>query len=136
MQQISSSVLPERLRGLKPLTAALNAYGTVYVNLRFRTSSDDRAATARAAITAAFDRLEGELDGNAYLVGDDFTVADLTAAALFYPLVLPPEGPQVLTEQGPAFKHFAEQFRDRPAFAYIERMFRKHRSAAPRACPR
>ena len=28
-----------------------------------------------------------------YLVGDSFSVADLTAASLFYPLVLPDEGP-------------------------------------------
>ena len=35
-----------------------------------------------------------------YLVGDRFSVADLTAAALFYPLVNPPEGPQVLPATG------------------------------------
>ena len=40
---------------------------------------------------AAMDRLESELDGREYLVGDGFTVADLTAAALFFPLVRPDE---------------------------------------------
>ena len=42
---------------------------------------------------AALDRLESELGVSEYLVGEEFTVADLTAASLFYPLVLPPEGP-------------------------------------------
>ena len=47
---------------------------------------------ARDKIVAALDRLERELDGNEYLVGDTFTVADLTAAALFNPIVLPDGG--------------------------------------------
>lgn len=41
----------------------------------------------------ALDRLESEPGQKQYLVGERFTVADLTAAALFYPLVMPPEGP-------------------------------------------
>lgn len=127
IEPVSTDVLPERLRGVKPLTAVLNAYGTAYVRVRFRVSSDERAAHARDNVIAAFERLESELDGNSYLAGDDFSVADLTAAALFYPIVQPPEGPQILTEQPPTFARFADQFRDRPAFAYLERMFRKHR---------
>ena len=39
------------------------------------------------------DRLEAELDGGDHLVGDAFSVADLTAAALFTPLIRPPERP-------------------------------------------
>jgi glutathione S-transferase len=127
MGPLSSSVLPERLRQVAPLRAALSAYGSAYVKLRFRVSSDDRAAGARDAVVAAFDRLERELDGNAYLVGDTFTVADLTAASLFYPLALPPEGPQIFKEQAPSFERFVAPLRDRPGYAYIERMFRDHR---------
>ena len=37
-----------------------------------------------------------------YLVGDSFSVADLTAAALFNPLVLPDGGPLPATEEPPA----------------------------------
>ena len=40
---------------------------------------------------AALDRIESERAGGDYLVGEGFTVADLTAAALLYPLVWPPE---------------------------------------------
>ena len=39
---------------------------------------------------------------NEYLVGDSFSVADLTAAALFFPLVLPDEGPVPTDEPPPA----------------------------------
>ena len=39
------------------------------------------------------DRLESELGPSGYLVGDRFTVADLTAASLFTPLLCPPERP-------------------------------------------
>ena len=39
------------------------------------------------------DRLEREISRSGYLVGESFTVADLTAAALFYPAARPPEFP-------------------------------------------
>ena len=56
---------------------------------------------SREKVLAAMDRLDAELGDKEYLVGDRFTVADLTAASLFYPLVLPPEGPRVL-DRAPA----------------------------------
>ena len=65
---------------------------------------------------AALDRLEAELetsDGH-YLVGDEFTVADLTAAALFYPMVNPPEGPHMLGDFPPALEDFIAPLRTRP----------------------
>ena len=50
---------------------------------------------------AALDRIESERAGRDHLVGDTFTVADLTAAALLYPLVWPPEFPYELPEPPP-----------------------------------
>ena len=81
---------------------------------------------------AALDRLDSELDGNEYLVGDRFTVADLTAAALFYPLVPPPEGPG--SRRPPeSFESFREPLRDRPGYRYVEEMFRRHRKPRGRS---
>jgi glutathione S-transferase len=40
------------------------------------------AETARGRTTSTMDRIERELQPSGYLVGDHFTVADLTAAAL------------------------------------------------------
>ena len=78
---------------------------------------------------AALDRLEAELDGGEYLVGDRFSVADLTAAALLYPLVFPPEGPSVPPPAG--YERFRAPLADRPGYRWVEEMFRRHRSPAP-----
>src|SRR5947209_13667638 len=54
---------------------------------------EEPAARSRERCVEAVDKLERELDGNDYLVGDRFTLADLSIAALMYPLALPPEYP-------------------------------------------
>jgi glutathione S-transferase len=53
----------------------------------------EAAEHSRAKTVAAMDRLEREISSNGFLVGETFTVADLTAAALFYRVVLPPQFP-------------------------------------------
>jgi hypothetical protein len=58
-------------------------------------------------------------------VGDGFTVADLTAAALLYPLVWPPEFPYELPE--PPRWEFLEPIRDHPALDWIRETWRRHR---------
>ena len=78
---------------LAKLAGPSAAYANAYSNLRFRTSDEEAAALAREKIVAALDRLEAELGADEYLVGDGFTVADLTAASLLNPLVLPDGGP-------------------------------------------
>src|SRR5205823_4330404 len=55
---------------------------------------DARTARSREKVLGALDRLEAELQPSGYLVGERFSVADLTAAALLAPVVfLPPEFP-------------------------------------------
>src|SRR5262249_3940100 len=51
------------------------------------------AEGAREKTPAPLHRIERAVQPSGYLVGDGFSVADLTAAALFYPLVQPPEFP-------------------------------------------
>ncbi len=65
---------------------------TVVMRRRMRIYEDD-ARESRERIVAAIERLEAELSPSGYLVGDSFTVADLTAASLMYPIVLPAEFP-------------------------------------------
>ena len=77
-------------------------YARTYTGLRFGVRDEGAAEIARAKIVAALDRLEAELGPNEYLVGDSFGVADLSAAALFFPLVLPEEGPVPTDEPPPA----------------------------------
>jgi len=98
-----------------------------FVNLRFGVNGAGRAEEARGKVVAALDKLEAELpDGAGHLVGDRFTVADLTAAALFYPLVLPPEGP-TLPPVPDAYERFREPLKERRGYRWVQEMFRRHR---------
>jgi glutathione S-transferase len=84
---------------------------------------------AREKVLGGLDRLEAELDGGEYLVGDRFSVADLTAAALLYPLVLPDEGPWQPVRTA-AFLELQDSVRDRPGFRWVEETFRRRRRDA------
>ena len=129
---------PERFAavtgGTVPTLARLGragvAIGRAFTAVRYSASSTEGAEAARAKVVAAVDRLEAELGDGDYLVGDTFTVADLTAAALFYPLVLPPEASSGVRELAPAFEEFAEPLRARRGGQWVAEMFRRHRQAA------
>jgi glutathione S-transferase len=109
--------------------AAFAPFAKTFLALRYSTADEAGVAAARQKLLAALDRLEAELDGRDYLVGDRFSVADLTAAALFYPLVVPEEGPwQPVRTQ--AFLEFQDSVRERPAFRWVEETFRRHRRVA------
>jgi glutathione S-transferase len=100
------------------------------VSLRYGAASERGADEARGKVLAAFDRLEAELDGRDNLVGDAFMVADLTAASLLYPVVLPPEAPHVISEPPPALERFRAPLKERPGYRWVEETFRKHRRRA------
>ena len=110
------------------------AYARTFTGLRFGVRSEEAAETARVKIVAALDRLEAELGDGDHLVGDSFTVADLTAAALFYPLVLPEEGPLPTDEPPPqGMERFRASLKERRGFKWVEETFRRHRKRARRA---
>jgi glutathione S-transferase len=102
------------------------AYVRTYANLRFGAGSEREAERSSEKVLEALDHLEAELGGGDYLVGDSFSVADLTAAALFYPLVLPPEGPS-RHELPQVLARFREPLVERRGFLWVEDMFRRHR---------
>ena len=91
----------------------------------------------REKTTAAFERLESEIGPSGYLVGDTFTVADLTAAALFFPLVRPRSREHLTPGELPEpLRRSAPSYESRPGFEWVREMYRRHRgtSAGP-ACP-
>jgi glutathione S-transferase len=94
------------------------------------TITPEATAEARRTVEAAMDRLEAELGPSGYLVGDSFSVADLTAAAILSVIVMPPEFPyhQIGPERLPeGLKRWREELSERPAFRYVLDMYARHR---------
>ena len=94
---------------------------------------EEPARRSREKAVAAVDMLEKELGDKEYLVGNDFSIADLTAASLLYPLALPPEFPYrtVSFDELPAgAREFLDELRARPAAHWVAEMYRRHRLAA------
>jgi glutathione S-transferase len=111
----------------------VGAYGRAFTSLRFGANSSAGAETARVKILAALDRLDAELEAGdgEHLVGDSFSVADLTAASLFYPVVAPEGGPVPHEQKMPAaFEEFRQPLRQRPGYVWVEETYRRHRKPA------
>lgn len=131
--EVAAAAVPGPLGRVKPM---VGLYARTYTSLRFGVRDKGAAQAAREKIVAAIDRLDAELaagEGD-YLVGESFGVADLTAASLLYPVVMPPEGPlSPGLPVPPAFERFREGIRDRRGFKWVEEMFRRHRRPTPAA---
>jgi glutathione S-transferase len=107
----------------------------MFTKVRYGTHPEAAAEEARQRIVAGFDRLEAELGDEGYLVGGHFTVADLTAAALFYPVVMAPEAPRLITDLPERYERFRAQVRNRPGWRWVEEMFRLHRRKERASAP-
>ena len=96
----------------------------------------ESSEAAHRKMLEAMDRLEHELRPSGYLVGDRFTVADLTAAALLSPLARPPQFPYrpdlALPEPIAAVRN---QLESRPAMQWTLQIYRQHRGASAEVSP-
>jgi glutathione S-transferase len=127
---LALQLMPGPIQRLPGAQAGAAQFAATLANVRFRVASEEAEAAARQTILEACDRLESELDGSEHLAGDSFSVADLTAAALLYPLVLPPEGPSMLTGLPDSAQPFLDELRPRPAWAWTERTYARFRKPA------
>jgi glutathione S-transferase len=85
----------------------------------------------RTIVAAALDRIEHERQNRAYLVGEAFTVADLTAAALLGALLQPPEIQYPLqVELPPYLKDYRATLQRHPAAQWAVSIYRLHRGSA------
>jgi glutathione S-transferase len=91
----------------------------------------ERAKKSQRRIEAVFEEIEKRIArGGRYLVGERFTAADLTFAALVAPILLPPEygWPLPSMEQlSPELREMVERMRGRSAGAFALRLYREHR---------
>ncbi|MBB3410120.1 glutathione S-transferase [Rhizobium sp. BK316] len=70
---------------------------------------------ARGMLSLAYDMVEKQIDGKAWITGDAFTMADCAAApALFYARTLVP-----LTEKRPELEAYYRRLLERPSFARV-----------------
>ena len=85
--EVAAQAVPGPLGKAKPVSAPTPAPTPASAGA----NSGEDAARAREKIVAAFDKLEAELEKGEgeFLVGDSLSVADVTAASLFYPVVGP-----------------------------------------------
>jgi glutathione S-transferase len=134
VERFTRDLLPGRLADIGPVRAGAQRFFAAFVALRYGVRSDRRAELAKTKILAAFDRLESELGAGDYLVGECFTVADLAAASLLYPLVQPPEGPS-LPPPPEGLERFRAPLKERPGYRWVEEMFRRHRKPQPALVP-
>jgi glutathione S-transferase len=126
--ELAAEAVPGPLAKAKPV---LGAYARAYTSVRWGARDEEAAAAARAGIVAALDRVEAEIGANGgdYLVGEDFTVADLTAASLFVPLVGPEGGPIPPEQPLPAaYEEFRDSLSGRPGYLWVKEMYRRHRT--------
>jgi glutathione S-transferase len=90
--------------------------------------NDATIAASRGQIAAALDLIEREIGPSGYLVGDRFSVADLTAAAFLAVLVVPPEMQYRPAEPlPPEIVEYRDELASRPALAWVRETYRRHR---------
>ena len=108
---------------LRPLVRIFPAF------YRFRHKIKDATLEAdRATVNAALDRIEQERQGRAYMVGDAFTVADLTAAAMLSPLLQPSEIQYPLRVELPWYvQDYRAALLQHPAAQWAAGIYRLHR---------
>jgi glutathione S-transferase len=125
--RVLTTGMPEKAyQTLRPLARIFPAY------YRFRHKIRDAKLDAdRATVNSALDRIEQERQGRAYLVGDSFTVADLTAAAMLGALVQPPEIQYPLrVELPPYLQDYRAAFLLHPATQWAASIYRLHRGGS------
>ena len=101
--------------------------GMAWARRRYRIHPEDVRAS-RGKVEAALDRIEAELGSDDYLAGNEFSVADLTACSLLYPLAWPDEIPY--EPPRPQRWEFRDRLADHPALDWVRRTYRRERRSS------
>jgi glutathione S-transferase len=135
------ALLPDRafvtalfMGGLEPELQAFydDAFPMLEQLMRHGMQIDDAGvADSRAKVAAALDHLERVRGGRVHLVGDHFTVADLTAAALLAPLLVPPQLQYPFPEPRPeVFETMRSAYTSHPGCVWALEVYRRHRGTS------
>ena len=112
-----------------PLRAASRGLYPVFKRIYRRRYdiSPERGELGRQKLRTGLDRIARELGDGDYLVGDAFSVADLTAASLLFALAEPAERQYTYPEMPREWQALRAAFADHPAVDWIREMYRRHR---------
>lgn len=88
----------------------------------------DRIEAAHRRLGAHFDRLEFEIGPSGFLVGERFSIADLTAASVMTAIIRPPEFSYALPQPWPpALVELRASVASREGFRWGNQIYRSHR---------
>jgi glutathione S-transferase len=123
------SPLKRRLyRALFPLTRGVMKKG---MGIAGTASVDDGYKGTQEAL----DFVVREAGPDGYLVGDAFSVADLTAAALLAPTTMPEDSPMCLPKPRPAsVQKWLAHWADHPGTRWVRNIYERHRPRSSEAC--
>ena len=101
-----------------------------YYRIRHKISAQ-RLQQDRADVADALDRISRELQPSGYLVGEAFSVADLTAAALLSPVMQPAELQYPLEVALPdGLRQYRDELARHPAAQWTLEIYRRHRGSS------
>jgi len=121
--------------GRKASASARSLYRAAFPVTRLliarNTGASDPANVARAfeVTEAALDEVATRAAATGHLVGDRFSVADLTAAALLCPIANPAHPDMAKLEPIPErYRALLARFSEHPGMAWVTRMYAEHRT--------
>lgn len=126
---VVAAMMPNASETRKRVFRAMAPVGRRLVRADYSISAE-KAELSVETIRAAMDRLERELNGGEYLVGNRFSVADLTGAALFTPLLAPAERPFAPKSVSAPIAEFRAELEARPGGQWVHEIYRRHRAPA------
>jgi glutathione S-transferase len=124
---VSGLLCTGRGRATRAFMRAILPGALVYARRRYRIYPAD-AEEARVKLMTALDRIIAERKPSGYLVGESFTIADLAAAALLFPLAMPPQ----VQYRYPELPDWGEMrpHASHPAVDWVREMYRRHRGTS------
>jgi glutathione S-transferase len=87
----------------------------------------ERAAGSPELVRGVWDQLEEQRGGRPFLVGDSFTIADLTAAAISHPIARPAEFEYHYGELPPPLDGIVAELQEHPHIAWVRGIYAEHR---------